>query len=95
MRVNLIKQQTVMNYAYKHAESLSSCKRLIHTIKAADWDKPEDMIKTFGSNNVDHLKGTQKLLLILVEIIIGLYVSIDLVKVVSVVYTLAWHTCRV
>ena len=46
MRVNLIKQQIVMNYAYKHAESLSSCKRFIHTIKAADWDKPEDMKKT-------------------------------------------------
>lgn len=63
MRVNLIKQQIVMNYAHKHAESLSSCKRFIHTIKAADWDKPEDMKKTFGSNNVDHLKGTQKIVI--------------------------------
>ena len=52
MKVNLIKQQTALNYAQKHAGATSSCERFISAIAAADWEKPEDMKKTFGSVDI-------------------------------------------
>ncbi|MFA5670457.1 MAG: type II toxin-antitoxin system HigB family toxin [Balneolaceae bacterium] len=59
MRINLNKQQTIQNYAHKHAESKASFEDFINKIKAADWDIPEDMKATFGS--VDALgKGSER-----------------------------------
>lgn len=55
MRVNLIKAITVRNYARKHAGAKASCEDFISRIKAADWEKPEDMKETFAS--VDFLGG--------------------------------------
>ena len=59
MRVNLIKELTIMNYARKHAESKSSCIDFINKIKAADWEVPEHMKETFTT--VDTLgKGSER-----------------------------------
>lgn len=52
MKVNLIKQQTVLKYAQKHAEARTSCERFICSIGAADWEKPEDIKETFGSVDI-------------------------------------------
>lgn len=52
MKVSLVKAQTVLNYAKKHAESKASCEDFISRIKAADWERPDDMKKTFGSVDV-------------------------------------------
>lgn len=49
MKVNLVKEQTLLNYAKKHAESKASCMDFISKIESADWDKPEDIKKTFAS----------------------------------------------
>lgn len=49
MKVSLVKEQTVLNYAKKHADSKASCVDFIGKIKSADWDIPEDIKKTFGS----------------------------------------------
>lgn len=59
MNVSLVKEQTVRNYAIKHAGARASCEDFISRIKAADWEKPDDMKATFGS--VDILgKGTYR-----------------------------------
>lgn len=52
MRVNLIKEQTVLNYARQHAEAMSSCEEFISRIKSADWETPEEIKQTFGSADV-------------------------------------------
>ena len=43
MKVSIVKEQTVRNYARKHAESRASCVDFMSRISAADWEKPEDM----------------------------------------------------
>lgn len=59
MRVSLVKEQTIINYSKKHAESVSSCMAWIKKINKANWNKPEDMNQTFPS--VSFLgKGSQK-----------------------------------
>jgi len=49
MKVSVVKQQTILKYARKHAEAKSSCLDWINKVKKSDWDKPEDMKSTFGS----------------------------------------------
>lgn len=59
MRVNLIKEQAVRNFAQQHASSISSFEKWIDELRSADWDTPEDMAATF--NSVDKLgKGSSR-----------------------------------
>lgn len=52
MKVSLVKEQTVLNYVRKHADTKASCEDFIGKIKSADWDKADDIKKTFGSADI-------------------------------------------
>jgi mRNA interferase HigB len=52
MRVNLVKEQTVRNFAQIHATSVKSFEKWIFTVKNADWNLPEDIKKTFNSADI-------------------------------------------
>jgi len=52
MKVSLVKKQTLINYAIKHAESRTSFFDFFSRIKAADWEKPGDMKATFGNADI-------------------------------------------
>lgn len=49
MKVHLIKEQTVRNFIVSHGSSKSALEGWINKIHFSDWEKPEDMKKTFGS----------------------------------------------
>jgi len=46
MKVNLVKEQTVRNFARNHASSIPSFEKWIDEIRVTNWNKPEDMKKT-------------------------------------------------
>ena len=49
MKVHLIKKQTIETFVLANARSKSSFSSWLTTIKYADWDKPEDIKRTFES----------------------------------------------
>lgn len=49
MKVHLIKKQTIEDYARKQARSKVSFGIWLEVLKGADWNKPDDIKKTFGS----------------------------------------------
>ncbi len=49
MRVHLIKRQTIEQFVAKNARGRSSFQNWLTTIRFADWNKPEDIRKTFGA----------------------------------------------
>ncbi|MCX6189996.1 MAG: type II toxin-antitoxin system HigB family toxin [Bacteroidetes bacterium] len=49
MRVHLIKEQTIQEYAEHHARSRSSFTIWLGTLRYADWKEPGDIKKTFSS----------------------------------------------
>jgi mRNA interferase HigB len=49
MRLHLIKEKTIEDFVNKHAVSKSSFRLWLGVIKTVDWDKPEDILATFGS----------------------------------------------
>ena len=49
MRVHLIKKATIEGFSEKHARSRSSLEIWHDIIRYADWDDPEDILKTYGS----------------------------------------------
>jgi len=49
MRVYLIKKQAIEDYLVGHAPGRSSFENWLSAIKHADWDKPDDIQKTFNS----------------------------------------------
>lgn len=49
MEVHLIKAKNVRKYARNHASSLKSFEDWVFKIKQADWNKPNDILKTFGT----------------------------------------------
>jgi|SRR5690606_27115146 len=49
MKVRLIRKQTIENFVRKHASSRSAFACWLLTVKAADWQTPEDIYCTFGS----------------------------------------------
>lgn len=55
MKVHLIKEKTVLDYAKKHATSTSAFERWIEKIKSGDVNKPQDFVDIFGSTTVDIL----------------------------------------
>lgn len=52
MKVNLIKSQTLRNYAVRHANSRSSVEDFIGFVKKADWGMPQDILATFGTADI-------------------------------------------
>jgi mRNA-degrading endonuclease HigB of HigAB toxin-antitoxin module len=53
MRVHLIKEKTVLNYANEHAASTGAFERWIGIIKNADINKPQDFVDLFGKKYVN------------------------------------------
>lgn len=49
MRINLFKQSTIEDFAKENAGSVDPFKLWLIKIKAADWEKPDDMKSTFPS----------------------------------------------
>ena len=49
MRVHLIRQKAVENHISGDADSMIAFKIWLSLIKVADWDKPDDILTTFGS----------------------------------------------
>ncbi|HEY8929773.1 MAG TPA: type II toxin-antitoxin system HigB family toxin [Mucilaginibacter sp.] len=49
MRIHLIKERTVEQFAERHAAGRSSFRLWLNLIKKADWNVPEDIFCTFGS----------------------------------------------
>jgi len=49
MRVHLIKKLTIQDYCEVNARIKSSFSHWLEVIKDADWEKPKDIQKTFGS----------------------------------------------
>ena len=49
MKINLIRKQTVLEYIDRHASGRKSFEFWLTTLKYADWNTPEDILRTFGS----------------------------------------------
>ena len=49
MRVHLIKRQTIEQFVAKNARGRSSFQNWLTAVRFADWNKPEDIRKTFGN----------------------------------------------
>lgn len=49
MKVHLIKKQTIEKYAEENARSRNSFNFWLLVINGADWNFPEDILKTFNS----------------------------------------------
>ncbi|MBW8334218.1 MAG: type II toxin-antitoxin system HigB family toxin [Prolixibacteraceae bacterium] len=49
MRVHLIKRQTIEMFVAKNARGRSSFQNWLTVVRFADWNKPEDIRKTFGA----------------------------------------------
>ena len=61
MRVHLIKRQSIEAFVYVNAQYKPGFEDWITKVSYADWHKPEDMIRTFGS--VDFLgNGTSRVI---------------------------------
>lgn len=55
MKVHLIKQKTVLDYAKEHASSTRAFERWVDEIKSGIIKKPQDLVDLFGQENVDLL----------------------------------------
>ena len=49
MKVHLVKELTIIDYAEKNASGSASFTKWIILLKKARWDIPEDIVKTFNS----------------------------------------------
>ncbi|PZR30037.1 MAG: hypothetical protein DI535_00615 [Citrobacter freundii] len=49
MRVHLIRKETVLNYATRHAASRIPFDEWLVKLKYADWCDPADILRTFAS----------------------------------------------
>ena len=52
MKVHLIRKETIERFARQNAQSRTSLKEWLTKIKNADWEKPSDMMDTFGSTDL-------------------------------------------
>jgi mRNA interferase HigB len=52
MKVHLIKKQAVEDYIIYHSPGRISFKNWLIKVKYADWDKPDDIRKTFCSSDL-------------------------------------------
>jgi len=55
MRVRLKKKRTVVLFMRSHARARVSLREWLSRVKYAEWDIPQDIVGTFGSNNIDIL----------------------------------------
>ena len=49
MKVHLIRRQTIEEFAMENARCRSSFRLWLLTVRGADWERPEDILETFGS----------------------------------------------
>ena len=49
MRLHLIKRQTIEQFVAKNARARSSFQNWLTVVRFVDWNKPEDIRKTFGA----------------------------------------------
>lgn len=49
MKVRLVKKKTIEDYILGNARSRSSFRIWLTSLKFADWNEPNDILKTFGS----------------------------------------------
>jgi mRNA interferase HigB len=52
MKVHLVKKQTIEDYIRDNAQSRATFKLWLLTLNGADWNDPEDILKTFGSEDI-------------------------------------------
>jgi len=52
MRVHLIKRQTIEQFVVKNARGRSTFQNWLSVVRFADWNKPEDIRKTFGTSDL-------------------------------------------
>ena len=52
MRVHLIKRQTIEDYVRLNAAGRPAFQRWLSVVKYADWNAPEDIMKTYGSADI-------------------------------------------
>ena len=52
MKVRLIKKQTIEDFILKNARSKTSFEIGLSVIKRADWNEPNEIIRTFNSADV-------------------------------------------
>jgi mRNA interferase HigB len=52
MKIHLIKKQTIENFVINNARSRSSFNLWLTAIKFTDWNKPSDIVKTYGSSDL-------------------------------------------
>lgn len=52
MKVHLIKEKTVLDYAYEHATSTGAFVRWVEIIKSGDIKKPQDFVDLFGKKTL-------------------------------------------
>ena len=52
MKIHLIKKQTIEEYAQKNSQSGTAFASWVATIKWVDWNKPDDINKTFNSADI-------------------------------------------
>jgi|SRR5688500_4585852 mRNA interferase HigB len=61
MKIHLLKKQTIEKYAKDNARSRSSLELWFLAVKGSDWNRPEDILKTF--NSADLLgRGTDRVI---------------------------------
>lgn len=49
MKIHLIKKKTIEDFVKTNARSKNSFRIWLTNLKYADWDEPEDIVRTFGS----------------------------------------------
>ena len=49
MKIRLIKKETIENYILDNARARSSFRLWLSSLKYADWEQPEDIIRLFNS----------------------------------------------
>jgi mRNA interferase HigB len=49
MKIHLIRKETIEEFTRQNARSRVSFEEWLAKLKCADWEKPRDMIATFGS----------------------------------------------
>ena len=52
MRVRVIKQLSIEDYAAVHADSKASFERWLTTVKYADWEAPQNIVDTFNTADI-------------------------------------------
>jgi mRNA interferase HigB len=52
MKVHLIKVQSIERFVFEHSQSKRSFEVWLSIVKRADWNTPQDIVKTFNSADI-------------------------------------------